>query len=439
MGMIGIRRETKSDWERRAPLTPDHVRELIAAEGLRFVVEPASNRVFPDEAYRDAGATLSDDLSGCSLILGVKEIPVDAFQPDTTYAFFSHTIKGQTQNMRMLGALLDRGCSLIDYERIVDARGKRLVGFSRFAGLAGMIDTLWTFGQRLTHEGHRSPFADLRRAWEYRDLDEATAAITAAGAAIANGELPDAARPLVIGVAGRGAVSQGAQEILRLLPVVRVSPDDLASLDQHPDRDRAVFTTVFATKDLVRARDGKAPVDARHYKAHPEDYESDFERHLEHLSVLVTGIYWEPRYPRLVTRKWVNERYRRDPAPRLRVIGDVTLDLHGAVEITTTATAPDAPVYVHDVDRDESVMGVTGRGPVVLAVDFLPTELPVDASRAFGDALRPFVGALAGLDARADLGSLALPPELQPALIAQGGVLTPDYARLEASIRAAGS
>jgi len=434
-GTIGIRRETKSDWERRAPLTPDHVRELVASDGLRFVVQPATNRVFPDDAYREAGATLSEDLSGCSVILGVKEIPADAFQPDTTYAFFSHTIKGQPQNMGMLRALLDRGCSLIDYERIVDARGRRLVGFSRFAGLAGMIDTLWTLGKRLAHEGIPSPFADLRRAWEYRDLEEATAAITAAGAAIAGGALPEAARPLVVGVAGRGAVSQGAQEILRLLPVVRVTPDDLASIDAHPERDRAVFTTVFATRDLVRARDGLAPVDARHYKAHPEHYESDFERHLEHLSVLVTGIYWEPRYPRLVTREWVNERYRREPAPRLRVIGDVTLDLHGAVEITTTATAPDAPVYVHDVDRDESVMGVAGRGPVVLAVDFLPTELPVDASRAFGDALRPFVSALAGIDPRADASDLGLPPELGPALIAHGGALMPDYARLEPLLR----
>lgn len=438
-GTIGIRHETKSDWERRAPLTPDHVGELIVTEGVRVVVEPSPTRVFDDESYRRAGATISHDLSACSVILGVKEIPPEAFRPDTTYAFFSHTIKGQPQNMRMLRALLTQGASLVDYERIVDARGRRLVGFSRFAGLAGMIDTLWALGQRLTHEGTSSPFDGLRRAWEYAHLDEAVAAIEGAGAALVRDGVPASLQPLVIGVAGRGAVSQGAQEVLRSLPLVRVRPEELPGLASHSRRDRAVFETVFATRDLVRARDGVAPVDARHYKLHPEHYVSDFERHLEHLTVLVTGIYWEPRYARLVTRSWVQARYKREPEPRLKVIGDVTLDLHGAVEITTTATTPDAPVYVHDVDRDESVMGVAGRGPVVLAVDFLPTELPVDASRAFGDALCPFVGALTRIDPATAIDDLDLPLELRHALIAHRGELTPEYARLATSIADAGA
>ena len=151
---IGIRRETKSDWERRAPLTPRHVTTLVRDHGLSVAIEPSVKRAFDDEAYVRAGATLEEGLSSCGLVLGVKEIPPELFRADTTYAFFSHTIKGQPASMPMLRAMLDRGASLIDYERVVDTDGRRLIGFSRFAGLAGMIDSLWGAGTAPGNGGH---------------------------------------------------------------------------------------------------------------------------------------------------------------------------------------------------------------------------------------------------------------------------------------------
>nr|HPM25254.1 hypothetical protein [Phycisphaerae bacterium] len=136
--MIGIRREDKSQWEARVPLVPADVRVLIQEHGLAVQVQSSPIRRFAEAEYRAAGATIVDDLRACPIILGVKEIPPRYFEPGKTYVFFSHTIKGQPANMPMLKRLLELGCTLIDYERIVDEHGRRLVFFGRFAGLAGM-------------------------------------------------------------------------------------------------------------------------------------------------------------------------------------------------------------------------------------------------------------------------------------------------------------
>jgi saccharopine dehydrogenase (NAD+, L-lysine-forming) len=143
---IGIRLEDKNAWERRAPLTPDAVRR-VSSEGVEVHVERFSRRAFPDEAYAEAGATLSDDVRDCEMVLGIKEMSEDYFRPGGAYFFFSHTIKGQPYNMDMLRSLVDRGCTLMDYERVTDEEGRRLIFFGRYAGLAGMIDTFWTLAE----------------------------------------------------------------------------------------------------------------------------------------------------------------------------------------------------------------------------------------------------------------------------------------------------
>ena len=131
---IGIRREDKNRWERRAPLAPRHVKELIRRRGLRFCVQPSAIRVFSDEEYRQAGAVIDEHLHDCSIILGVKEMPVDFFEPRKTYLFFSHTSKGQPSNMPILRRLIELESSLIDYEKLVNDIGKRVVSFGRLCG-----------------------------------------------------------------------------------------------------------------------------------------------------------------------------------------------------------------------------------------------------------------------------------------------------------------
>ena len=141
---IGIRREDKNKWEKRVPLTPEDVQLLIADHDLKIVVQPSQDhRIFPDSEYAKAGAIIDEDLSSCSTIIGVKEIPDQLFQPDTTYIFFSHVIKGQPYNMPMLQTLMEKNCTLLDYEKFEDNQNRRLIFFGRHAGLAGMVETLW--------------------------------------------------------------------------------------------------------------------------------------------------------------------------------------------------------------------------------------------------------------------------------------------------------
>ena len=139
---VGIRREDKSVWERRVPVVPADVPDLIS-QGLELIVQPSTIRVFGGEEYVAAGARLQDDLGGCDVIIGVKEVPSHLLIPAKTYVYFSHVIKGQSYNMPMLARLLELGCTLIDYEKVTDEHGRRLIFFGRHAGWAGMLDTLW--------------------------------------------------------------------------------------------------------------------------------------------------------------------------------------------------------------------------------------------------------------------------------------------------------
>lgn len=428
---VGIRAEDKNRWERRAPLTPDHVAELTADHGVAFRVEPSERRAFPDKDYAAAGATLSEDLSACGVILGVKEIPPEKLLPGKAYLFFSHVIKGQPQGRPLLRRILELPCTLLDYEPIVDRRGRRLIFFGRHAGYAGMIDTLWALGRRLDAEGLETPLGWMRRAHEYAGLQEALEHVARIGERIRHTGLPAGLRPLVVAFAGSGNVSQGAQEVFDRLPFLEVDPQELALLPEDRDRPRSVvFKTVLERRHrLRRAADGG--FDAAEYREHPERYASALAELLPRLTVLVNGVYWEPGLPRLVTRAQLEALWRREPQPKLRVIGDITCDVAGSVEANLRATDPGDPVYVYDPLSGSEAPGVAGRGPVVMAVDNLPCELPVEASQHFGDSLLRFVPGLARCDWSAPAAALRLPAELGPALIAHRGELLPRYAALD--------
>ena len=147
-GLLGIRREDKNIWERRVPLSPEHLKRLKDEHDIDACLQPFPDRAFSDKEYRQVGSRIDDDLSSCDIILAVKEIPPSLLLPDKIYLFFSHTIKGQSFNMPMLQQLVNLKSTLIDYECITDENGKRLVFFGRFAGLAGMLDGLYALGQR---------------------------------------------------------------------------------------------------------------------------------------------------------------------------------------------------------------------------------------------------------------------------------------------------
>jgi len=432
--MIGIRREDKSKWEARVPLVPEDIRRLGTEHGLQFQVQTSPIRVFKDPEFRSAGATVVDDLKACPIIMAVKEIPAALLEQGKTYIYFSHTIKGQPANMPMLRRLLELGCTLIDYERIVDDHGRRLVFFGRFAGLAGMIDTLWALGKRCEYEGVANPFSKVRRAFEYRNVAHAKQEIAALGEQIRQTGLPAALQPLVCGFAGYGNVSQGAQEIYDLLPVRTIAPAELSELKPNP---RECYKVVFREEDMVERVGGPAVggFELQDYYDHPEKYQGRFFSYARHLSVLVNCIYWEARYPRLLTNDQMRVLWSGATRPRLRVIGDISCDVEGSIECTVKTTEPGDPVYVFDPSSGQTHNGVTGEGPVILAVDILPCELPVDSSTYFGHSLRDFVPALAKADFSRPLAESGLPPQLQRATIAYRGKLTEPYRYLESKLR----
>ena len=122
--IIGIRREDHNKWERRAPLVPADVKTILNENTCTISIQPSKLRIFSDHPYEQAGAVISETLHEADIILAVKEIPVELLQEEKTYLFFSHTIKGQSYNMKMLQRMMDLKCNLIDYEKIVDEKNQ---------------------------------------------------------------------------------------------------------------------------------------------------------------------------------------------------------------------------------------------------------------------------------------------------------------------------
>jgi saccharopine dehydrogenase (NAD+, L-lysine-forming) len=428
---IGIRREDKNRWERRVPLVPDDVRVLRERHALDFVLQPSQIRIFPDEAYTEVGASIDENLTRCPVVLAVKEIPLSFFQPGRTYVFFSHVIKGQSYNMPMLKKVLELGCQLIDYEKVADDEGRRLIFFGKHAGLAGMIDALWALGQRLRWEGIGTPLARIKHACQYDSLAQAEEEIARAGEEIASQGLPESLAPLIVGIAGYGHVSRGAQEILGLLPVEEIAPGEVMRLEGSSVSSKVIYKAVFREEHTVApvARDGT--FELQDYYDHPEKYRTQFPAYVPHLTVLMNCIYWEERYPRLVTKEFLRELYGRPSRPRLRVIGDISCDIEGAIECTVKWTDPEKPIFVYNPSDGTTRDGYEGTGPVVLAVDNLPCEIPRESSIYFSNILREFVPAIAAADPSVDLRDYQLPSEIKRAVIVYQGELTPEYRYLE--------
>jgi alpha-aminoadipic semialdehyde synthase len=432
-GLVGIRREDKNRWERRVPLTPDHVRKLMRREDVGFVVQPSPLRVFADAEYEAAGARIDDDLSACNVVMGVKEIPAGLLEAGRAYLFFSHTIKAQPYNMPMLGRMLELGCTLLDYELIVDEQGRRTVFFGVHAGLAGMGETLVALGRRLALEGIETPLSELRPPHACADLASFEDTVARAGERIAAEGLDERVAPLVFGITGYGNVSRGAQHVLDLLPTIEIEPDALPELRQRPDASRRhVYKTVFREEHMVEPLEGEFRL--QDYYDRPEGYRSVFQRYLPHLDVLVNCIFWTERYPRLVTFEQA-ARLQVGDAPRLRVIGDISCDVGGAVELTVRCTMPGEPCFTIDPETGETTDGVTGGGITVMAVDNLPCELSREASASFGEALVDLVGPLARADWSRDLDAVGLPRALADAVIVHRGRLTGRFAFLDEHIR----
>ena len=425
---LGIRLEDKNVWERRVPLTPQAVGSLCSEPDLEVLVQASPRRIFPDAAYAAQGAQIVENPFDADVVIAVKEIPTPLLRQDGTYVFFSHTIKGQRYNMDMLRRLMELGCNLFDYERVVDDQGRRLIFFSWFAGAAGAIDTLQAAGERYAHLGIDNPLQQVGMTHSYGGLERAEQALRAVGERIRRDGLPQAMRPFVIGITGYGNVSQGAQHVLDWLPIQDITPEELPALSalEDPPGDR-LFRVVFREEHMVEPVVEGAPFELVEYFQHPARYRSIFAQWIPHLDLMINAIYWTTASPRLITNAQLRGWFEAAGGLRLQVVGDVSCDIGGSVECLVKATEPDNPHFVYDPITGEVSDGTAGRGLVMMAVDNLPCELPAEASVAFSDALEPFVADLVRADLSLPLEQVQLPPPMRAALILHRGELTPDY------------
>ena len=422
MTTIGIVREWKTDSERRVPLTPTDVAALIK-EGLAFLVEPSAVRIFPDHEWVAAGASLSEDLRSCDVLIGIKEMDKERLLPGKPHLFFSHTHKGQAANMGLLARFLEIEATLLDYELVVDERGKRTIFFGFQAGQAGMINTLWSCGQRLRALGEETPLAQLRQARHYPDLKAAKAQLDELAEELRRHPLPPPFGPLICGVTGRGNVAKGALDVLNHLRPEFLSGEELRG---GVSPKAPVACVHFEERDLFERRDAPGSFDKAEFRGSPDLYRSRFSESLGRLACLVTGHYWESRFPRLVTKADVARLLGEEDCPLL-VIGDVSCDVGGSIECTLRSTMPENPVYVYDPRSEGTRDGFEGPGLVIMAVDILPTEIPKDSSSAFGAALRPHLAQVARCDFSKALPDLDLPECFRRAVIAHQGQLCGDH------------
>jgi len=425
--IFGIRHEDKYEMERRVAISPKHVNKIINNHNLKALVESSPKRIFTDNEFENVGAEIVTDLKPAPVIFGVKEMPISFFEKEKTYIFFSHVIKGQEYNMPMLKKMMELECNLIDYEKIENEEGKRLIFFGKYAGLAGMINSLWSLGLRLKEFGYETPFLKLKQSHKYNSLEEAKIDISDVGFEIAEKGLPVELCPLTIGITGYGNVSIGAQEIANLLPIKEISPAELLELKENNNLpNNILYKIIFKEEDLSEPIEDNYDFELQDYYQHPEKYKSQFEKYIPHLTILMNCMYWDDRYPRIVTKQYLKELFDNNN-PKLTVIGDVTCDPDGSIECTHKGTEIEDPIFVYNPQTDTYEMGAKGDGLLIMPVDILPSELPRESSISFGDAMLKYIKDIVSADYDVDFESLNLPKPIKKALILHKGKLTPDY------------
>ncbi|KAF0040448.1 hypothetical protein F2P81_006346 [Scophthalmus maximus] len=438
--VLAIRREDINPWERRAPLAPRHVRELTNA-GVKVLVQPSNRRAIHEKYYSKAGAVIQEDISEASLIIGVKRPPEEKIMERKTYAFFSHTIKAQEANMGLLDDLLKKEVRLIDYEKMVDPNGYRIVAFGQWAGVAGMINILHGLGLRFLALGQHTPFMHIGMAHNYRNVSQAIQAVRDCGYEISMGLMPKSIGPVTFCFTGTGNVSKGAQDILNELPVEYVEPHELKDVSGTGDMTRVYATVLSRHHHLMRKSDGI--YDPMEYENHPELYTSHFRTSVApYTTCLINGIYWDPHTPRLLRRLDVQKLMRRSKTfstvrgslempHKLLAICDISADTGGSIEFMNVCTTIDKPFCMYDADQHIDHDSVEGNGILMCSIDNLPAQLPLEATEYFGDRLFPYIWEMLPSDATRPLEEEEFSPQVRDAVITSNGALTPKFEYIE--------
>ncbi len=355
---IALIKERKNPPDRRVVLTPRQAKELKEKyPGLEIVVESSPDRAFSDEEYRQAGIPVVDDVSGADVLLGVKEVPVDALIPEKKYFFFSHTIKKQPHNRKLLRAILDKNIELYDHETLTDSEGRRLVAFGYYAGVVGAYNAIRTFGLK-------SGLFEIPRAIELKDKQALIETLR---------KIYPLMPPVKIVLTGKGRVGSGAKEILDAMGIKEVSPE--AFLNQT--FDEPVYTQIDVDW-YNKHKEGK-PFDFQEFFTHPERFEGDFEKFTKVADIYIAGHFYGQGAPYILTRE-----HLQAPDNKIRVVADISCDIGGPVATTIHASTIDNPVYGYDPATGQEIDFRNENAIAVMAVDNLPNEIARDASEGFG-------------------------------------------------------
>jgi alanine dehydrogenase len=354
---FGLIKERKTPPDRRVVFTPSEVlkvKELFP--NADFEVETSDIRVFSDEEYAKFGIKVDTDISDCDVLLGVKEVPVDALIPNKTYFFFSHTIKKQPYNRKLLLACIEKNITLIDHETIVDDKNHRLIGFGRYAGIVGAYNGIRAFGIKYD-------LFNLVKAETLKDQNELIERLR-------RPMLP----PIKIVLTGHGKVGMGAKEMLDAMKIKEVSVADYLTKNY----DRPVYTQIDVD-DYNKRIDGK-PFDKKEFYTNPTDYVSDFERFTKVSDIFMAGHFYGNGAPEILTRDML-----KAPENKIKVVADISCDVNGPIACTIKASTIADPIFGYLPSEHKEVHYDHPAAIVVMSVDNLPCELPKDASEGFGE------------------------------------------------------
>lgn len=357
---LGIIREGKTPPDKRVPLSPKQCLRVMAEyENLNIVVQKSAIRSFKDEEYAELGIPVVDDLHDCDIIMGVKEVNIEDLIPNKHFFFFSHTLKKQPYNRKLLQAIIEKKIQLTDYEALTDENGIRIIGFGRYAGIVGCYNAFLTYG--LKHKLY-----SLKPAHQCKDRKEMEEELSKV-------KLP---KDFKIVLTGFGRVGLGALEIINLLPITEVGPEEFLS-DKF---DGPVFTQL-AVEDYY-AREDRKEFDKDAFYESGEGHHSTFPRYLKEANVYVACHFWKAGSPYLFTREDL-----KDDSIKTSVVADISCDIDGPVASTIRPSTIENPIYGYNPSTESEVDFMDENAIAVMAVDNLPCELPKDASTDFGNEL----------------------------------------------------
>jgi alanine dehydrogenase len=353
---FGIIKERKSPPDRRVVFSPDELVKLKALyQDASVKVESSDIRIFTDEQYANLGIEVSEDMNDCDVLFGVKEVPIESLIANKSYFFFSHTIKKQPYNRKLLLAVLEKKIDLYDHETIVTADNRRLIGFGRYAGIVGAYNSIRAFG--IKFELFKLPKAETLSGREELILQLKRIVFP----------------PIKISITGSGKVGNGIKEILDAIKIKEVSVDNFLTKNYT----QPVYTQLDVL-DYNKRLDGRV-LDCKDFYNNPTEYVSDFERFTKVSDIVITGHFYGNDAPAILTREMLQSK-----DCKVKVVGDVSCDINGPIACTLRASTIAEPLYGYLPSEHKEVDVFHPAAIVVMAVDNLPCELPKDASEGFG-------------------------------------------------------